>query len=66
MKKTDKVAFALYCLCMVTCVAAFIMDIVRKTYLTNTTKFGLDLLCAVLWIIIVIITVKRNRSDKSD
>jgi hypothetical protein len=65
MKKVSKLSVILYAVCVVAWTIRAISDVVCKTYNYSVFLFVLNILCAVIWIVAFIASLKRYRSDKT-
>lgn len=61
MKKSQR-NLVLYAICAITWTIITIISIVDKSYNDSMFLFGINTLCAVLWILVFIAELKKNKS----
>ena len=66
MKKPSRFVVILYGMCAVLWTVRAILEIVFKTYNDSGFWFVLNILCAVLWINVFLVHLKRYRTNKDD
>lgn len=66
MKKVSRLSVMLYALCAVIWTIRAILEVAYKTYNNSVFWFVMNMLCAVLWIGVFIVNLKRYRSNKDE
>ena len=66
MKKTSGISVILCAFCAVIWTIRAILEVLYKTYNDSIWGFGLNILCAVLWIAAFILNLKNYRSNKDE
>ena len=65
MKKTNGLSVILFGFCAVIWTIRAILEVIDKTY-NSFQGFGMNMLCAVLWIAAFILNLKNYRSNKDE
>lgn len=66
MKKASRLSVILCALCAVIWAIRAILEVAYKTYNNSVFLFVMNILCAVLWIGVFIVNLKRYRSNRDE
>lgn len=64
MKKTTKATVILNGFCAAVFTFSAVMDIIRQEYRESALMFALSALCAILWIIVFVMSIRKYRNDQ--
>lgn len=66
MKQPSQLSVILYVLCAVVWTIRAIIEVAYKTYNDSIFWFAINMVCAVMWIVVSIVNLKRYRSNKHE